>query len=359
MKNIRMQYPLDATGDNILYDGLMHDIDPISLRRVIINNAEYFIMEYYDNNVAARVITVLTRIGNKVVKIPLDDYNFLFEFIERYKPPMIDLNEFDFPNVISLGETVNAESLFGIAIAQSKGQIPPIPPKFAHNTRLPSSPNKEQMSYSRNDIPLTMTASETLNPNPNDDINYSSKDVLDIDLYIPLQENWSGKLGGGIFRFDGIKEPQSGFSDKQFYNFSKSSNSRVVDTAIQQEVRRLPKDDKEIQKRDVLVDVPEGTSGFIYTTTHTGEVVEYEVTLIPGLHLYHITFAQVPDLKNFAATRMASKMVVETKIDEYRDLHEIDKVFGDACKGDLSIKYINRDHDIIHEHVPNENSIRL
>ena len=131
-----MQYPFEE--NNSLYDGRFHNISPISLCSIRLLGRQFFIMRY--NDLTARqsdLFTLIEETPNGWKKIPLDDYNVLFNYINEnqfsltWKLP----SEIKMPRSISLGEKINLQFLLNSQklnqagnIIMPSSQLPPSPP---------------------------------------------------------------------------------------------------------------------------------------------------------------------------------------------------------------------------------------
>lgn len=77
---IKMQYP-NIKG-NSLCDGKTHIITPHRISRI--EDFDIFLMEYYDETMGCQCSTILLRTSNgELIKIPLLDYNLLFNMIKN------------------------------------------------------------------------------------------------------------------------------------------------------------------------------------------------------------------------------------------------------------------------------------
>ena len=75
---LRLQYP-NIRG-NSLCDGRVHNITPYTVSRI--EDLELFLLEYYDESMACDCTTILLRRPDgSLCKIPLKDYDLLFEMI--------------------------------------------------------------------------------------------------------------------------------------------------------------------------------------------------------------------------------------------------------------------------------------
>lgn len=294
MKNeirTRMQYPFDLSGKNPAYDGEVHDIKPTSIRRINLLGRDYFIMEYFDYNTNGNMVTLLTRVGNTLVKVPLTDYVILLQYIETTNLPYEDMNRFLFPEKIMLGETLDSHNLFAAKMAE---QQPPAPAQPA---------------------PV---------------------DALEFTQYIPLMAGWEGSLRGSYYRSCGVllDEPQT-------YHFDKDYNFDRKDAAVKSAIDSLPRDDGSMKEKDIVVEVPEGTIGHTYIFDNDGKGKVVQVYLIPGIHKYHLVFSQVATDNDYVASRMASSIDIKAPSSDYRDVHDYARAFNDGCNGILPTEYFN------------------
>lgn len=118
--NIRIQYPNNDDypdlPNNELWEGKTHEIVPDTLYEFVLNNEQYYFMNYLDNNTPC--ITFLKKDENgNVVNIPLDDYTEVEEllaFIDK-KVGIKDSNINVLPEEIKLGNMEKREDLINKA----------------------------------------------------------------------------------------------------------------------------------------------------------------------------------------------------------------------------------------------------
>ena len=72
--------------------------------------------------------------------------------------------------------------------------------------------------------------------------------------------------------------------------------------------------------------------------------------MIPGIHRYHVTYAQT-DRQRFDASIASNLDVLGASNDEYRDLHDTDTAFVDSYAGylDQQFHYPNKKFDATYE----------
>ena len=77
-----MQYPYDSSGTHKLFDGTIHEIKPREIHKIKLGEREFGVMSYYDVTMKKNAITLLTKIGDTLAKVPLDDYDVLFNYLK-------------------------------------------------------------------------------------------------------------------------------------------------------------------------------------------------------------------------------------------------------------------------------------
>ena len=92
----RMQYP--NINGNDLCDGQIHNISPYAVSQI--EDLELFLLEYYDENYSCNCTTILHRTNTGIKKIPLLNYDLLFEMIDsgKIKLEPVDLHNFMLDN---------------------------------------------------------------------------------------------------------------------------------------------------------------------------------------------------------------------------------------------------------------------
>ena len=76
---IQMQYPVIK--ENYLCDGSVHIINPLALRRI--ENGDLYLLDYFDESYECNCTTILIKTKEGFKKIPLLDYDLLYEMIEN------------------------------------------------------------------------------------------------------------------------------------------------------------------------------------------------------------------------------------------------------------------------------------
>ena len=106
MSKIMMEYPIDPIGENQMYDGQNHEIQPLEFHRLPGSGRAFYVMSYLEGN--QEMITVVTRIGNVWAKVPLDSYAEINQLIEQGQLIQEDIQIND---DIKLAETISSKEL--------------------------------------------------------------------------------------------------------------------------------------------------------------------------------------------------------------------------------------------------------
>lgn len=282
-KSTKMQYPYDSSGTNRLFDGTVHKIIPREIKPLKLNGRDFSVMRYYDINMETELVTLLTKIGNTLAKVPLDDYNILFKYLKANNIMSNDNSTSIVLPDIQLAQTMNAQDL------------------------LMSGSHK--------------------------------KPIFKFNEYVPLSENGTVKSIGGSFSSSLlIIEP---YTDIETYMFSKAGSFADKDQEIQNGIRNLPSNKIGIYKYKFSIDVREGSMASILSVDNENKVRHQLVLLIPGIHEYTITYAPCMYREDYIASRYASTMLIKATWPEYLDRHNRDIAFYDGCRRKLSIEFYN------------------
>ena len=109
-KKTTMQYPYDSSGTNILFDGTVHEIIPREIKPLKLGGRDFEVMRYYDITMDTEAVTLLTRIGNSLAKVPLDDYSILLDYLDNNNIMSNQNNVYSLPNIV-LAQTLSAQDL--------------------------------------------------------------------------------------------------------------------------------------------------------------------------------------------------------------------------------------------------------
>lgn len=286
MKKIRMKYPLDATGTNELYDGTIHEIEPIGFYELHTGNRKFYVMEYMENG--ETMITLLIKIGNTYAKVPLDNYDKIIGLLENGNLKRQDIN---------VGENIQ------LAQAMKMDQLFP--------------------------------------PNPSDSSkNEKEKGKLEFDVVLPTFNNNSNVKGKAYSYRSKLIPPYDNWME---YNYSKEASFNLFDQGLTEGLKTTNGNGE----YTFTIDVPEGTVGKIYHTTADSRVIAVEVLIIPGIHTYNVLYAPYKQ-ELYKEAIMAQSIAVRVNKEEDREL-ETDcmmnygdtgykeelpkKVFAEAGKG--------------------------
>lgn len=118
MKMIKLQYPYDP--NNKLFDGKTHIIIATNLYSFTINNNNFYLLEYFENG--KNMITILIKHNGQFYKMPLDNYDYLINYINTHKLQKEPLDLLSNQNYISTTEIKNAENIFAENIINNQQQ---------------------------------------------------------------------------------------------------------------------------------------------------------------------------------------------------------------------------------------------
>ena len=136
MNKTILQYPYQ--GNNDVYDGRGHNIKPQRLSSTIIPGI--FILEYYDYDLEESMVTILARSGNTFFKVPLNDYDELFNnFVQSGRTNDEDINILP-DNISTLSITSFAEIVQDYINSLSPDKVPSLINYIAYQYGI--KPNK-------------------------------------------------------------------------------------------------------------------------------------------------------------------------------------------------------------------------
>lgn len=304
-ETIKMQYPYDSSGTHKLFDGTIHEIKPREIHKIKLGEREFGVMSYYDVTMKKNAITLLTKIGNTLAKVPLDDYDVLFNYLKAnnimrsqssFLPisssrlaQIMDVKE---PSVIQLAQTINAEEL----LKPSTG------PHYAYS--------------SLEEPPI-----------------YKFKD------YVPLDDNGIGQASDGSFESCWVVHKT--YASKEDYVFTKAPNFAKKNQGIQMGLRNFEINEFGIPSYTFKINVEAGEMANIFSVDNNGQVRSQRVLLIPGIHEYTIIYAPCMYREDYKASRCANTMLVQATWPEYLGIHDKDKAFYNGCRRTLPIEFYN------------------
>ncbi|MEE3343469.1 MAG: hypothetical protein VZS44_05215 [Bacilli bacterium] len=147
MKLVKIQFPKDSINNN--YDGKIHTVKPVELESFKIRNDKYYILRYEEDDNFG--ITVLGKDkDNNFFKIPLDNYEVLFDYLEVIKTKKESLTLLNNQNIIDTIDIQNAEQFLSEKnklpqkndTDSSNPPNPPDPPRRANDSSNPPDPPK-------------------------------------------------------------------------------------------------------------------------------------------------------------------------------------------------------------------------
>lgn len=301
MKKVRMQYPLDATGANELYDGTVHEIEPIGFYELRIGNRLFYVMEYMENH--EEMITLLIKIGDTYAKVPLDNYDKIIELLENgtLKRQDITIGE-----QIQLAQEMKVEQLF--------------------------PPDSSDPSYDKE----------------------NKKRKLEFDVLLPTFNN-SNNVKGKAYRYKSKLIPP--FDNWTEYHYGKKASFDLFDQGLAEGLK-IKNGNGEYT---FTIDVPEGTIGRTYQTTADGRVISMNVLIIPGKHKYNVLYAPYKQ-ELYKNAIMAQDISVIVSKEEDKELENNcmmnygtigykkgmpQRVFAEAGRGEHSTRFTTADGKVL------------
>ena len=286
MKKINMQYPFGNTSENQLLDGAVHQITPQFLYPLQRGERTFYIMEYFDHSCDCQAFTIITNIDGIYTKIPLDDYNCLFDFLRNNPLPRLTPEALSLPQTIILGQTLQAQALLYE------------PEKNNTSKKIPS---------------------------------------LDFELYVPINVNGNTNVQNTIYHSSHIVA-----SHNQTYHFRKGSNFFLQDRGVERGLHNYYVDENGLKKYDFEIVVPEGTLAKAIHYDANGRAVEQHFLIIPGLHRYHVTYADFVVKEDYINAIRTNKIEInDVPWPKYQDLHDTDKAFTDGGNKMLGMTFVD------------------
>lgn len=302
-----MQYPYDSSGTHKLFDGTIHEIKPREIHKIKLGEREFGVMSYYDVTMKKNAITLLTKIGNTLAKVPLDNYDVLFNYLKANN------------------------------IMQNQSSFLPI-----SSSRLAQIMDVQEPSVIQ--LAQTMSAHELLEPPTGPRYAYSSSKeppIYRFKEYVPFDDKGIGQPIDGSFesRWVVLKTHAS----REDYVFAKAPDFVKKNRGIQMGLRNFEINEFGIPSYIFKINVEAGEMASIFSIDNNGQVRRQRVLLIPGIHEYTVIYAPCMYREDYKASRCANTMLVKTTWPEYLDIHDEDKAFYDGCRRTLPIEFYNAD----------------
>ena len=276
MNKINMQYPFDHYGRNELLDGEEHQIKPENLYPITLGGRTFYIMEYFDYSANCQAITLLIEINGTLAKVPLDNYDYLTNYMENNNLRRLNANEIKLPEKIRLAETLEARNLF-----EGDGRI-----------------------------------------------------VL--NQYVPINTNGVTIVRGCSFSSSGVIIE---LDDTETYMFDKSPSFKLKDDKIREGLNNYYIDEAGVKRYDFTIDVPAGTIGRIITANKEGEVSIVEVLIISGKHEYHTAYSDFVFTEDYMDARRAGEISIFSTWPNYHDVHDTAVAFRDGGNKKLEMSF--------------------
>lgn len=287
MTKVNMQYPYDCTGTNPLFDGRIHQMEPYSFHPITIGGRIYFIMNYYDFNANCEATTLLTEINGSLSKVPLDNYDYLYDYLRRNTLPIVTPEQIKLPQTIALAQALQADKIF-------------------------EGPNHDSIK---------------------------ADPIIEITQYVPINPNGTTSVKGGTFAPGSIIIDT--LSDNETYYFEKAPSFKLKDDAIQDGLNHYYIDEDGVKRYDFVIDVPEETMGSILMMDNEGNIKRVNVAMIPGKWKYNIVYADFLSKEDYVATKKAGKFDIKAVWPEYRDRHDRNRAFMDGGDKTLDMTFFS------------------
>lgn len=227
-QSIKIQFPKDES--NEVFDGKIHTITPVGLESFLIGNNKFYILNYEEGNQFG--ITLLRKNKDRqFFKIPLDNYDYLFNYLDTahvQSEPLTVLNNQNYINTIGIQ---NAEQLFlsnnlyneQTIVASASGS--PSSPPGGGGTEFsgpPSSPPKSRTKFTfPPDDPLFAVDTPPFPPKP---VVESEEFDKEVTLYI-------GFYGLSYAAYLGIDNKKD-IQENKFRFIRYSENKKLNDSII-------------------------------------------------------------------------------------------------------------------------------
>lgn len=224
---INVQYPIDSTGKKPAFDGRKHVISPIELGRIRIGNLGIYVLDARDITIGSYSTMLLMEVNGVFYKVPLVDYDFLFEFLKTHSLQQVSF------------DVLPAE--IGITNA---------------------------LSFEKNILSNMMNGSTV-----------SEELVYDFNLYAPVSDD----RARGFFTSMGCTID---IDDSETYSFKQGVHSPKIDRGVRTGAA-LGKSHYDFE----VEFFPGETGVVYGYNQATGSFESFEVQMVPGIHRYHVTYA--------------------------------------------------------------------
>lgn len=220
-----MRFPYDSTGENPFYDGRYHSVIPEKIYPINLANREFYILDYFDSSRDSHGITLLARVSDSLVKVPLDDYSYLVDFMHQC--PDLEAQEVELPDSISVApsflpardlfdfnrnQTLDIDSLLNperavdtggtppsapVAVAVAPPPVPPVPPGLYLN--FPFKPHYDAPTAMNLNVPPP-------NENEKETISYGTlpeekgREHYQLDLFVALDKDSLPDIKYAVFQ---------------------------------------------------------------------------------------------------------------------------------------------------------------
>lgn len=299
-KNIKIQFPNDDS--NKIYDGKIHTVTPVELESILIGNNKFYILRYTEENQSG--ITLLgTNKDRQFFKIPLDNYDYLFNYLESAYTQRETLTALNNQNYINTIGIQNVEQLFSNNNSHKEQKTiaaslePPIPPKTTASQE-PPKPLIWKM-----DIPETVqskTAGASQLP-PNSSVTNEGFEK-EVKLYI-------GIYGSSYAVYREIDRKEKDIEDNKFRFGRNLENKKLSDSII----KFLSASFSGQESDEIYIDYgKDGEETHLIDTdliNLTDSVDEEEYERLYGKYKYKIITSEFVNIEDF--NKFKSSVIVE------------------------------------------------
>ncbi len=304
-KNIKIQFP--SNDSNKVYDGKIHTVNPVELESILVGNNKFYILRYKEADQFG--ITLLgTNKDRQFFKIPLDNYDYLFNYLKRVCPqsePLTVLNNQIYINTIGIQ---NAEQLFSNdnlhkePKSAATSQEPPKTPERAIASQEPPKPPFWKIDISETGQSKTDCASQ-LPPSSS----VSEEFAKEVTLYIGIYDSsYAVYLGMG--------RTEKNIKDNKFRFGRYLENKKLSDSIIKflserssgQESDEIYIDYGKVGEESHLIDSD--------LTNLTDSVDGEEYERLYGKYKYKIIvgeFINIDDFNKFKSSRIVECMATD------------------------------------------------
>lgn len=289
MEKMYMQVPFDSSRENPLFDGELHRIEIQKMQIVKLSGRIFYVVSCTDYSTSEGIYNVFLAhiVKESLVCVPLDDYSYLDNLLNRYELPEVDISSIGLPKIILLGQMVNAKSLF-------------------------TSDNRVYAP-------------------------------LEVDEYTCISNGVASTIGSSFSLYNTTVN-----SDKsEIYRFKKAPSFPIKDDEVLKGYKEGFTNSDGIKKYDFKISVPAGMMGDILMKDSEGGVKTIQVVLMPGEQVYHISYSDYASLEDYESIIRAEDLSVFASWPSYLDAKDSDKAFKNAGTGELTTLGFDANGEVI------------